>query len=188
MKALETNIHNPPFIHEYTLSPPLRATITGLQNFRCLALKYLWRCTHSRTLSRTSRSSVPLVFVLHILLLLVLALFSALYFAYIVDLITFAKKPRELIWSLLYARREVQKMGEVPPFASCTFFHDLFPLRLPVLALASNLYPISRFAAVGRLSAQRRCSVCGCTKVERMVVPNDRVRGDGGEAGEKVRR
>lgn len=50
---------------------------------------------------------------------------SALYFAYTVDLITLAKKSRELISSLFYAGREVQKMGEVPPSLRALFSRSL---------------------------------------------------------------
>lgn len=41
----------PLFIREYTLSLSSRTIITGLQNFRCLVLKYLWRYIYSFTLS-----------------------------------------------------------------------------------------------------------------------------------------
>lgn len=122
MKALEADIHNPPFIHEHTLSPPLRATITGLQNFRCLALKYLWRCTHSRTLSRTWLSPVPSGLCTAYSLIARSPSVSALYFAYTVDLITLAKKSRELISSLFYAGKESAKNGRGTTIASCTFF------------------------------------------------------------------
>jgi len=77
----------------------------------------------------------------------------------------------------------VQETGEAADIPSVHFFRPLSALRLPALALAPNLYPISRSVAVGRLNAQRRYSLCGCsTKVERMVVPVDGGRGEGGRA------
>lgn len=121
-----------PRIH--TLSPLLRATITGLQNFRCLALKYLWRYILTLASFPALCAVLPLslsqsswLFVLRILLLLVLALsLRSLFHLYSRSYYSCEKAAGVNLKSSLRGGREVQKMGEVSPFLRALFF-DLFP-------------------------------------------------------------
>lgn len=168
MSSQRTDIHNPPQSASTPSCPVApRATATGLQNFRSLALKYLWRCTHSHPFPQTARSPVS-------------AWSSYRTFSYCsfplclcfssrpaARPITLAKKPWELIRGLPIRGKGARNgRGNHHPFRA--LFRPLSALRLPALALAPNLYPISRSVAVGRLNAQRDDARCVgvSTKVE----------------------
>jgi len=110
----------------YTLSLFSRTIIIGLQNFRCLALKYLWRYIPFVPFSTLSQSC--LVLIPHILLLLVLQFclcFSSYYSC---------EKAAGVNSKSFYTGR-VQKTGEAP-LSFRLLFRPLSTLRLPALALA----------------------------------------------------